>query len=113
MRPTVTDRVAWYVGLSVCHTSEPCKNSCTHGDAIWVKDSGASTEPCVRWGSRSPPWEGVILRAHPIVKYRDTAVTCAKTAQPIEMLFRLWARMGRRNRVGWGFTDGEGRCHDN
>ena len=22
----VTDRVAWSVGLSVCHTSQPCKN---------------------------------------------------------------------------------------
>jgi len=27
MRPTVTDRVAWSVGLSVCHTSEPCKTA--------------------------------------------------------------------------------------
>jgi len=26
MRSTVTDRVAWSVGLSVCHTGEPCKN---------------------------------------------------------------------------------------
>jgi len=26
-------------------------------------------------------------------------VICAKTAEPIEMLFGLWARMGRRNHV--------------
>ena len=28
---------------------------------------------------------------HPIVKYRDTTVICAKTAEPIEMPFGLWA----------------------
>ena len=34
--------------------------------------------------------------------YRDTAVMCAKTAEPIEMPFGFWARMGARNRVRWG-----------
>jgi len=29
-------------------------------------------------------------------------VTCAKTAEPIEMPFGLWAWMGPRNRVKWG-----------
>jgi len=28
-----------------------------------------------------------------------SAVSCAKTAEPIEMLFGLWARMGCRNHV--------------
>jgi len=28
-----------------------------------------------------------------------SAVICAKTAEPIEMPFGLWARMGRRNHV--------------
>jgi len=28
------------VCLSVCHTGEPCKNSLTDRDAIWVEDSG-------------------------------------------------------------------------
>jgi len=45
---------------SVCHTSEPCKNGWTDLDAIWVEDSGGPSEPCIRWGSRSP-WEGSIL----------------------------------------------------
>jgi len=27
IRPIVTERVAWSVGLSVCHTSEPCKKA--------------------------------------------------------------------------------------
>jgi len=54
-------------------------------------------------GSRSPPWEGTVLRRKgcPIVKYRDTAVICTKTAQPIEMPFRLWAWMGQRNCDRW------------
>jgi len=42
-------------------------------------------------------------KAHPIAKYRDTlrrsAVICAKTAEPIEMPFGLWARMGPSNHV--------------
>jgi len=29
-------------------------------------------------------------------------VICAKTAEPIEMPFGLWARMGRKNRVSDG-----------
>jgi len=36
-----------------------------------------------------------------LVKYRDTLL-CAKTSEPIEMPFGLWARMGPRNRVRWG-----------
>jgi len=35
MRPIVTQR-----GLSVCHSSEPCKNGWTDRDAVWVEDSG-------------------------------------------------------------------------
>jgi len=54
MRPIVNDRVAWSVGrsvcLSVCLTSEPCKNGCTDRDAVWVEDSGGPREPCIRWG---------------------------------------------------------------
>jgi len=32
-------------------------------------------------------------------KYMDTVVICAKTAEPIEMLFGLWAQMGPKNHV--------------
>jgi len=38
MRFIVTDQVACC--RSVCHTSEPCKNSWTDWDAVWVEDSG-------------------------------------------------------------------------
>jgi len=46
------------VGLSVCHTSEPCKNSWSNRDAIWVEDSGGPREPCTRLRSRSPIGSG-------------------------------------------------------
>jgi len=51
-------------------------------------------------GGPDPPWEGAILRgkgASHCKVYGQSAVPCAKTAEPIEMLFGLWARMGRRN----------------
>ena len=46
-------------------------------------------------GGPDPPWEGAVLRENgrPSVKYRDTTVVCAKTAEPIGMPFGLWARM--------------------
>ena len=73
MRPIVTDEVAWSVGLSVYHTSEPCKNGSTNQDAIWVEDLGGPKEPCIRWGS-DPLWEGAILREKgaALVKYTDS-----------------------------------------
>jgi len=49
----------------------------------------------------------------PIVKYRDTMVVCAKTAEPIGMPFGLWGRMGRKNRVKWGSIGAEGCCYGN
>jgi len=82
--------IASSVGVSVCHTSERCKNGCTDRDAIWVEDSGKPNEQCVRWGPESPMGRGNFRRKRrPIVKYRDTAVICAKTAEPIEMPFGL------------------------
>jgi len=52
-------------------------------------------------------------KGRPIAKYRDTVVIYAKTAEQIEMLFRLWACMGCRNHVRWGSSSrgAEGRCH--
>ena len=83
MRPIVTDRVAWSVGLSVCHTS-----------AIWVEDSGGPKKACIRWVA--------ILRgkgASYCKVLEHSAVICAKTAEPIKMPFVLWARMVPRNHV--------------
>ena len=77
------------VGLSVCHISEPCKNGYTDRDAIWVEDSGGPKEPCIRWGPDSSMGRGNFEwgEGSPIVKYRVTAVICAKMAEPIEMPF--------------------------
>ena len=38
-----------------------------------------------------------------------SVVICAKTAEPIEMPFGLWAWMGSRNRVRWGSRSLVGR----
>ena len=44
MRPIFTDRITWSVGLfvgqSVSHTSEPCKNGRSDRVVGWVEDSG-------------------------------------------------------------------------
>ena len=45
MRSIVTDRVAWSVGRSVCHSSEPCKNGWTDRDAVLVEDLGGGPDP--------------------------------------------------------------------
>jgi len=45
-----------------------------------------------------PSWEAAILKGErsPIAKYRESAVSCAKS---IELLFRLWSRVGPRKHV--------------
>ena len=43
-------------------------------------------------------------RACPNISY-ESAVSCAKTAEPIEMRFRLWTRMGPRKHVLDGGSD--------
>jgi len=49
-------------------------------------------------GGQDPPWEGAIFgKGAPAVKHRDTAVTCAKIAEPIVVQCGLWARSASRN----------------
>jgi len=72
MRPIVTDRIAWSVGRSVCHTSEPRKNGWTDRDAVWVEDSG---------GGPDPPLEGATFSGNmqmpnaDALRLRDVATT--------------------------------------
>jgi len=61
MQPIVTDRVAWSVSLSVCHSNEPCKNGWTDRDAIWVFGLDGPKESYIRWGSRSTYCNGATL----------------------------------------------------
>jgi len=93
--------VCWSDCRSVCYTSEPCKNVLSDQSAVWVEDSGEPREQRIRWGSRSPHGKGQFWgeKQRPIVKYRDSVVICAKLAEPFEVLFWLWARMGPRNHV--------------
>ena len=67
-------RVSWSVGLSVCHTSEPCKNGWTDPDAIWVEDLGGWGNHVldgvqILHGKRQFFWGG---KGRPIVKHKDT-----------------------------------------
>ena len=106
MRPIVTNRLAWsacLTCLSVCHSSEPCKNGWTDRDAVWVEDSGGPREPCIRWGL-DLPWEGAIFRGKDVTGHarrvgNDTAVSCAKVADLIEMSFGLLTPVSQRKHV--------------
>ena len=37
-------------------------------------------------------------------EYRDSAVICANTAEPIEVPFRIWARIGPKHHVLHGMS---------
>jgi len=89
MWPVVTDQVAWSVGRSVslsvtlvspAKMAEPIEMlfglRTQVGPGSHVLDGGPDT-----------PTGMAILRGKrcPFVKYRDTAVICAKMAEPIEM----------------------------
>ena len=86
------------VCLSVCHTSEPCKNGWTNRDAVLVEDSGGPREPCIRWGARSPMerqfWRG---KGRPIVKYRTLCGHLCKNSWTNPDAVWLRARMVPRN----------------
>jgi len=64
MRPVVVDRIAWSVGLSVRHTSEPCKNGLTDRDAVWVVESGGPREACIKRGAH---WRHLANNTEPSV----------------------------------------------
>jgi len=83
MQPVVTDWVAWsdglLVGLSVCHSCEPCKNGWTSWDAIWVMGSDGLKELCIRWRSRYPMGRGNFGgKGRTIVKYRNVVPSIHK-----------------------------------
>jgi len=86
---------------SVFHNVEPCKNGSTGRDAVWVVDLGWPRESCIRWGS-DLPCEGAIVEREGAAHCKVCGlldVSCSKTAEPIEMLFGVWTRMGPRKHV--------------
>jgi len=99
------------VCLPVCHSSEPCKNSWTDRDAVWVEDSCGPRQLCIRWGQH-PQWEGEILKeeGRPIVMDSDTLPSSAQ-----KRLNRRWCHsvMGsdrpNESQVRWGPDSPMGR----
>jgi len=69
MRPIVTDRLAWSVGL---WKSWALQNSWTDRDIVWVADSGGQKELCIRRRSISPTRRDNFQeeKGRPIVKCR-------------------------------------------
>jgi len=73
------------------------KNGWTDPDAVWVMDSGGAKEACIRWDQDSP-CEGAIIRGKDMHGHarRHSAGRCAKMAEPIDLRFELWTRVGKR-----------------
>jgi len=67
---------------------------------------------CIIWGrDRQRKGENWGSKWRPIVKYRDTTVSCAKMAEPIEMPFGIETRVGWRNHVLKGVEIPHGKGH--
>jgi len=74
-----------------------CKYGWTDRGAVWVAGSHGPKASGYMAGL-DPPWERAILvdrRAHCKVQALS-AVRCAKTAERINLPFRMWTRVGRR-----------------
>jgi len=89
------------VCLSVCHSSDPCKNGWTDWVAVWVEDSGGPKEPCIRWGSDLPMGRGNFegVKGRPIVKYRDTLLWAVRKRLKWLITLGLRTQVGLRNHV--------------
>jgi len=91
------------VCLLVCHDCEPCKNNRTDRDAVWLR---------TRVGPRNCVFDGVqILPYKRQFRGEGTAhcklqgpsvVSCAKMADPTEMPFVVWTRVGVSKHVSDG-----------
>jgi len=92
--------VAWSVGLcvalSVCNTSEPCKIAETTKLPFGFRTRVGPMNHVLH-EIQMPTWGGAILRgkqANRCKVQRRSAIICANTAEPIDVPFGLWARMG-------------------
>jgi len=122
MRPTVTDRVAWSVGRSLCLSV--CRSVTPVSPAKTAKPIEMPFGLRIRVGPGNhvldvgpdPPWEGAILWGKGTLHCKvegNSAVPCSKTAESVEMPFGLRARMDRKNHVRWGSSGAKRRCHGN
>jgi len=93
MQSIVTDREACVVCLSVCNTSEPCKNGWTGRSAVWVK---------TRVSPGYHMWVQILYGKGEVVSHCKVlghfAVVYAKTAL-IEIPFGLRTQVGSGNHV--------------
>ena len=78
--------------MTLCR--EMCKNSWTDRDAVCDAESDGPKEPRIRWGDRSPMGRGNFEGEWHARRHSD--VNCAKTAEPIDLPFGLWTRVGLR-----------------
>ena len=93
----------------------PCYSPWLHGPALVAWSSGRDVvvnleltwvglkKAWIRWGP-DPPCKGAIFwgKVTPGHGRRHSAMSCAKTAEPIEMPFGLWTRVGPRKHVDHG-----------
>jgi len=94
MRPVVTDQVAWSFGWFVTLVS-PAKTAAPIEMPFGLTTLVGSRNHVLHAGSRSSVGRGDLEegKGHPIVKYRDTAIICAK------LLNRSRCRLGCG--LGW------------
>ena len=102
--------VAWSVSVCACWSCSWAlrkwlnRSRCHLGEGM--NPSGGSKELGIRWGPRCPKVKGQFWgKWRPIVKYRDTTVSCAKNAELIEIPFGMKTRVDSRNRVLDGGPD--------
>ena len=90
MRSVITDRVVWSDGLSVCDSSEPCKNGWTDPDAVWDLDSGGPKKALLGGVHTGATWWIPLNRS------------CAVAIQPVVRL--LWPLV-LVTKMSYFFTD--------
>jgi len=92
--------------VSVCHTSEPCKNGWTDWYDVWVFSSDGSKQSYIRWGPDHPMGTGNFKgEGAPIVKCRNIMLwAMKKMAELIKMPFGMLSQMVPSNCILDGCT---------
>jgi len=105
MRPIVTDRIAWSVCRSVTVVS-PAKTAWPRCCLGW--GLGWAQGPMYQMAVQTAPWQKAIFRRKDMPRHARwyPAVSCAKMAEPIEMLFGLWTHVSPRKHILGGVHTG-------
>jgi len=102
------------VCLSVCHTSQHCKNGWTDRDPVWVVGLDGPKGSCVRWESRDAetlPWDAIclLLAFWLSMGYNFGCMIAINTLFDSRGGFSGQAIRWRQSR----FRGSKGRCHNN